>query len=433
MIGAMKSLDPTSERLSRGALAVPGPTLVTRQAKRSEVNQPLSVVGLFAGIGGIELGLHQAGHRTALMCEIDAAAQRVLHARFPGITVLDDVREVDRLPTADLLAGGFPCQDLSQAGRTRGITGRNSGLVTELFRLLETCSPRWLLLENVPFMLHLDRGRAMRLLTDSLGDLGYSWAYRVIDARAFGLPQRRRRVILLASRSEDPRSVLFEPDAGEPTETDADGFACGFFWTEGLRGLGWAVDAVPTLKGGSTIGIPSPPAIWLRGRGIETPDVRDAERLQGFPDDWTQPAQIDLRRKSEGVRWKLIGNAVSVPVSRWVGERLLHPARHGAADGPPLRAGESWPLAAWGYDGVAFRAELSAWPVHAPYQHLKDFLQYPTKPLSERATAGFLSRARSGSLRFPDGFLSAVSEHLERMRETGVKGDRTTEQQTLVR
>src|SRR5205823_9371065 len=117
------------------------------------------------------------------------------------------------------------------------------------FRLASKSDIRWLLLENVPFMLQLDRGRAMRFLTRSLEELGFQWAYRVIDTRAFGLPQRRKRVILLASRTEDPREALFAGDRGEPNEpTSFDDLACGFYWTEGTRGLGWAVDAIPTLK-----------------------------------------------------------------------------------------------------------------------------------------------------------------------------------------
>jgi len=269
-------------------------------------------------------------------------------------------------------------------------------------------------------------------LTDSLGRLGFVWAYRVVDARAFGLPQRRQRVILLASRSEDPRSALFTSDAGQPRELDPNGYACGFYWTEGSRGLGWAVDAVPTLKGGSTVGIPSPPAVWLRGGGIHTPDVRDAERLQGFPTDWTLPAQVDARRKSEGARWKLIGNAVSVPVSRWMGERLARPGIFDQGDGELLTHGHPWPLAAWGYEGSAFRVRLSAWPDRLPYHHLEEFLRFPTKPLSERATAGFLSRARSGYLRFPEGFLAAVTEHLDHMRNVGESGGWTQGQEALV-
>jgi len=133
-------------------------------------------------------------------------------------------------------------------------------------------------------MLQLDRGRAMRHLTDALEELGYRWAYRVVDARAFGLPQRRLRVVLLASRTEDPREVLFADDVAPdlPELDDAELYDCGFYWTEGVRGLGWVVDAVPTLKGGSAVGIVSPPAVRRRagydeGLGIVTP-ARSSER-----------------------------------------------------------------------------------------------------------------------------------------------------------
>ena len=175
----------------------------------SRAGDRLSVAGLFAGIGGIELGLHQAGHASALLCEIDPGARRVLETRFPDVPIARDVRELTTVGRVDLMAAGFPCQDLSQAGRTAGITGNNSSLVRHVFRLLDATRrrwPRWLLLENVSFMLHLDRGKAMRHLIDELEARGFTWAYRVVDTRAFGLPQRRHRVILLASRTEDPRT-----------------------------------------------------------------------------------------------------------------------------------------------------------------------------------------------------------------------------------
>jgi DNA (cytosine-5)-methyltransferase 1 len=275
----------------------------------------LTVVGLFAGIGGIELGLHRAGHSSVSLCEIEEAARAVLGAHFDGLPLSRDVRRLKNLPRCDLLVAGFPCQDLSQAGRTAGIRGENSGLVKSVFKLVARAKqpPTWLLLENVPFMLQLDRGEAMRYLTTTLEELGFSWAYRVVDTRAFGLPQRRQRVILLASRSEDPREVLFVGDEEEQDFSDATGRACGFYWTEGIRGLGWAVDAVPTLKGGSTIGIPSPPAIRMPDGSIVLPDLRDVERLQGFDPDWTKPAESVSRRK--GVRWKLVGNAVATTSS----------------------------------------------------------------------------------------------------------------------
>jgi DNA (cytosine-5)-methyltransferase 1 len=382
------------------------------------LHPPLRVVGLFAGIGGIEAGLHRAGHSSELLCEIEDAAAAVLGARFPSVPLTREVLTLDGLPECDLVAAGFPCQDLSQAGRTAGIGGRNSGLVKRVFELLEQAErqPRWLLLENVPFMLQLERGDAMRFLARKLGKLGYRWAYRVVDARAFGLPQRRQRVILLASQTADPREILFHGDRGEPETPDYRGRACGFYWTEGIRGLGWAVDGVPTLKGGSTIGIPSPPAIWMPDGRIVTPDIRDAERLQGFEADWTAPAG-ELGRRGERHRWKLVGNAVSVPVAEWVGRRLRNPRPYDESLHEKLPQKSPWPRAAWGDESGVYRVAVSAWPVRAQYQSLAGFLRFSAKPLSERAAAGFLHRTAESTLRFPAGLLEAVEAHLQQMRD----------------
>lgn len=380
------------------------------------INQTaVNVVGLFAGIGGIELGLSQAGHRTLLNCEIDPAATAVLKARFPGVPVHGDIRTLKKLPTdTELLAGGFPCQDLSQAGKTKGISGKNSGLVSEVFRLLRSRDVPHVLLENVSFMLALDRGHAMRFVTGELERLGYRWAYRVLDSRAFGLPQRRQRLFLIASKAYEPFELLMSENA-EHRETDEwRGRACGFYWTEGVRGLGWAVDALPTLKGGSTIGIPSSPAIWLPDGNIVTPDLRDAERMQGFSADWTQPAESVAKKNA---RWKLVGNAVSVPAAAWVGQKL--------ADGPSavdLRVAsfdqtKKWPTAAFGGPRQkALAVSVSMWPVAKARPSLTQFLQFAPKPLSYKATAGFISRLNSGSLHFPQEFLAALHRHADRMR-----------------
>lgn len=374
-----------------------------------------SMVGLFAGIGGLELGLSDHGWRTEMLCEIDPGAQAVLATRFADVPLHSDITRLRALPPGtDLVAAGFPCQDLSQAGRTAGIAGSRSSLVDEVFRLVRRRrGPRWLLIENVPFMLQLGQGAAMRHITDALADLGYTWAYRVVDARAFGLPQRRQRVLMLASRTEDPRAILFGEDAGPVADPDPADQPCGFYWTEGIRGLGWAVNAVPTLKGGSTIGIASPPAVRLPAGDIVTPGITDGERLQGFDPDWTLPALAAPGVRS-GHRWKLIGNAVSVRMASWVGYRLAHPLPHAGADELELSRGQRWPNAAWGRDRRAFRVSVSTWPVHERYENLDGFLD-ESRLLSARATAGFLRRARSGNLRFPAGFLDDIEDHLDRM------------------
>ena len=398
------------------------------------VSSRLSVAGLFAGIGGFEVGLEAAGHQTVLLCEIDEGARRVLSTGYPEVPLRPDVRTLRSLPEVDLVAAGFPCTDLSQAGLTAGIKGQQSGLVSHVFRLLSKKGrgPSWLLLENVPFMLQLDRGRAMHYLTDQLDEAGLFWAYRIIDARAFGLPQRRRRVLLLASRTEDPRAILFQGNVESQADPDDHhNFACGFYWTEGLRGLGWAVDAVPTLKGGSTIGIPSPPAIWMPTGAIVTPEIRDAERLQGFPAGWTSPAVMadeseakasNPGRRLQAQRWKLVGNAVSVPMAEWLGQALAHPVPYDETEDELLQSESPWPRAAWGWDGKSYKARVTEWPVHASYAHLEEFLEYPTHPLSQRAAIGFLNRARAARLRFRDGFLEDVAAHVESLGRVGGSG-----------
>lgn len=377
---------------------------------------PLTVVGLFAGIGGIELGLANAHHEARLLCEIEPAAITVLEERFANIGRQRDICEMKNFPRGtDLVAAGFPCQDLSQAGKTAGITGTRSGLIGEVFRLLEKRRVEWLLLENVSFMLQLGRGRALDVIMSELERLGYKWAYRVVNSRAFGVPQRRERIYIVAARRHDPRNILFVDDVPEPIDTRSfREVACGFYWTEGLRGLGWAVDSVPTLKGGSTIGIPSPPAIILPSGRIVKPDIRDAERMQGFAADWTYPAEAVTKKR--GARWKLVGNAVTVNAAEWIGKRLRNPGLYDATGDVEMVDGEPWPIAAWNIGTGRHRAYLSAWPTHVFSEPLETFLRYETQDLSAKATAGFLSRAEIAKLRFPAGFLSAVRAHLARMR-----------------
>ncbi|TPM34676.1 DNA (cytosine-5-)-methyltransferase [Mesorhizobium sp. B2-3-4] len=374
----------------------------------------MKVAGLFAGIGGLERGLAKAGHETKLLCEIWEPARAVLAARMPDVPCELDVCDLETLPQeVELLVGGFPCQDLSQAGLTAGIGGARSGLVGEVFRLIDKQRVPWVVLENVSFMLQLDKGSAMRILIDAFEERGYRWAYRVVNSLSF-LPQRRERVLFVATTSDvDPASVVLADEA-EPrlAPTDLDARAHGFYWTEGVRGLGWAPDAIPTLKNGSTVGIASPPAILLPSGEVITPDIRDAERFQGFPENWTLPAETVGRAS---LRWSLIGNAVSVPVAEWLGGRLAEPGSYYASRDADLPANGRWPRAAR-FDGDRRHAvSINAYPRWDVRPALTDFLRYRGKPLSARATRGFLSRTERAALRFADGFQDRLRYHLERM------------------
>jgi DNA (cytosine-5)-methyltransferase 1 len=376
----------------------------------------MRIAGLFAGIGGFELGMHRAGHTTALLCDVLPSAQAVLRARFPNVEYRDDITKLRSLPReVDVVCAGFPCQDLSQAGRTAGLDGERSGLIGEVFRLLSRRRVQTVVVENVPFMLQLNGGNAMRAIVDEFERRGYRWAYRVVDSYSFGLPQRRERVFLVASRELDPSAVLLADDVPIDRPASALGLrAHGFYWTEGLGGLGWAVDAVPTLKNGSTIGIPSPPAVLMPDGRIVKPGLRDAERLQGFDADWTQPAEAVARTSA---RWSLVGSAVSVPVAQWLGERLASPSRYDEGrDGPFSTAGKA-PRAAR-FDGKhRTSVAIGTDPLGQRPPPLTDFLTdvEGQQLLSAKATLGFLSRTRRAKLRFVPGFIAAVERHLQAM------------------
>jgi DNA (cytosine-5)-methyltransferase 1 len=144
---------------------------------------------------------------------------------------------------------------------------------------------------------------------------------------------------------------------------------------------------------------------------IVTPDIRDAERLQGFPADWTMPANAGSNRRN-GPRWRLVGNAVSVPIFRWVGQRLANPLEYDHSADSQLSA-KAWPVAAWNLGTGVHAAQVSRWPKRFKRPALAEFLRFPGRPLSLRAAKGFQSRAEASSLRFPKGFLDALARHID--------------------
>jgi DNA (cytosine-5)-methyltransferase 1 len=373
----------------------------------------VKVGGLFSGVGGFEYGFGSRDFQTVFLCEIDEACRRVLTHHFDGVRIFRDVLSFTRLPRLDILTAGFPCQDFSQAGRTAGMSGAQSGLFDEIIRLIETAQrrPTWVVLENVPFLLHLKCGEAMAHIVSRFDSLGYRWAYRIIDTIAFGRPQRRRRWFFVASTDGDPRDVLLSEDS-TPHADPVIPNAFGFYWTEGNRGLGLAPEAIPPLKVGSGFGIPASPAIWDRNRRrLVTPDIVDAERLQGFPVNWTAPAaEISSR-----MRWKLIGNAVSVPVVRWIARRILSPREYRRDADLPMPT-RGWPNAAWGERGVRVCANVSDRPIGLEVTPILQFLCREPNLLSIRAASGFLGRLKASSLRRPKGFVEDIEYHIERLK-----------------
>ena len=173
----------------------------------------MKAVSLFAGVGGFDLALERSGVQVVASVEIDKNARKILEKQFPNSTILEDVCDVtgDKLrelgfDSNGIIVGGFPCQDLSVAGKRAGLAGDRSGLFFEITRILEETKAKYFILENVPGLLSSNKGRDMGTVIGTLDDLGYSVAWRVLDAQYFGVPQRRRRVFIVGCLGDDWRT-----------------------------------------------------------------------------------------------------------------------------------------------------------------------------------------------------------------------------------
>ena len=183
----------------------------------------LTGVSLFAGVGGFDLAMERNGVEVVANVEIDKQCQRVLAKHFPKAKQFSDITDVkgsDLIaagfkPSRGIITGGFPCQDLSVAGKRPGLVGERSGLFWEIARLIEETKTEWFILENVPGLLTSNKGRDFGVVVGTMADLGYSLAWRVLDAQHFGVPQRRRRVFIVGRRTGDGLSaaeVLFKSE-----------------------------------------------------------------------------------------------------------------------------------------------------------------------------------------------------------------------------
>ena len=197
----------------------------------------------FSGVGGLDLGFERAGIHTVSVSEIDPYANAVLAERFPDAPNLGSITEVaaNDIPEADIWSGGFPCQDLSVAGKRAGFAGKRSSLAFTFLDLVEQRRPRWLVLENVPGLFSSNKGADFGRLLNEMEQLGYGVSWRTLDARYFGVAQRRRRVFLVASLESDRAAeVLLECKGCErhpsPRWTQRQGVAGGTPDGSGIAG-----------------------------------------------------------------------------------------------------------------------------------------------------------------------------------------------------
>lgn len=285
----------------------------------------------FAGIGGFDLGFEQAGISPAYHCEIDKFCNSVLSRHWGSLPKANDIRtlDVEELPEAEVWCGGFPCQDVSVArgwlGR-EGLKGRNSGLFYPFFDLVKLQLPQVVVLENVTGLLNSHNGKDFLIILQSLNDLGYAVAWRVMNTQYFGAPQSRPRVFVCAWL-ESPQSAchsLYEPCGSDFPEHQRQSFLIA----DTCRKTGAIVPRVAyclAATSGRHTGTD-----WSRSYVSYYDKVRrltptEYERLQGFPTGWTLPEKFFSGSEDDidTLRYKALGNAVSVPVVQWIGNRVV--------------------------------------------------------------------------------------------------------------
>lgn len=289
----------------------------------------LKVASFFSGIGGFDLAFQEEGCQIVFQCEIDKFCNKVLQKHWPDVKRISDIKDVniDDVPHADIWCGGFPCQDLSLAnqGKRKGLEGERSGLFTQFARLVRAAPPKWLVIENVPGLLNSGGGQDFKYVLETLDDIGYFVAWRVLDAKFFGTPQRRRRVFIVASYQTDRAArVLFE--YGIPDQMVREGEA-SFNSTTKLTGECIQETDLFSIQH-ATIGRKpeaGPQAKGYRNDGeTYTLDSRGSADVVCAPNDGFRVRNTTgISRELDSRRLKAIGNAVNVHVVRWIASRLV--------------------------------------------------------------------------------------------------------------
>jgi len=290
------------------------------------LKKSLSVFDIFSGIGGFSIGLEKAGMQTVAFCEKDSFCQKILKTHWPDVPVFSDISKVckDDLKTLgpiDIIAGGFPCQDISCAGKQVGINGSRSGLWKEFKRLINELKPRYAIIENVANL----RSKGLVTVLQDLWEIGYNAEWHCIPASAFGAPHRRDRIWIIAyptcigkiRLSIGKKERLSSPRDDCKNAANAD--------CQRLQRYG-RFEEISTICKQEQIGL------YYRTRGAlqwgaepkSIPRLKDerlnpdwVEWLMGFPSSWTEDGS---RRQ----RLMALGNAVVPLIPEFLGAAIMN-------------------------------------------------------------------------------------------------------------
>jgi DNA (cytosine-5)-methyltransferase 1 len=282
--------------------------------------------------------------------EIDKYASAVLKYHWPNTKNYGDITNINwsEVPDFDLLTGGSPCQDLSIAGKRRGLEGERSGLFYEYMRAVREKKPKYFIWENVKGALSSNQGFDFATVINEMAEAGYSLWWQVLNAKDFGVPQNRERIFIIGFRDGSPREVFFEAgDNGETLKQIIGGSQGNRVYEEsGVSvnlssnggGQGHKTGLYAITRGRST-------EPWKAGtvapsrrlsdkddiKVVDTPRIRrltptECERLMGLPDGWTSKGIIDDKEVeiSDSQRYKLCGNGVVVNVVEEIIKQLIN-------------------------------------------------------------------------------------------------------------
>jgi DNA (cytosine-5)-methyltransferase 1 len=364
----------------------------------------MKYLSCFSGIGGLE-----ASHSPLLFCEQEATAAHVLRTKHPDVEIWPDICTLHP-PQVDMVAGGWPCQDLSIAGKQEGLAGLRSQLLRELLRVAVEARAHIVVAENVTNLLKMRDGIEFAATLAEFNKNGFHHvAWRILNAREFGLPQNRSRLIIIASKELNSVYSLFRDVASTRPIIDRAGtdVAAGFYWTAGTHSINYTRGYVPTIKIGSSLGIASPPAIHY-GDIVRTLSPDESLRLQGF-----DLVVADFPNRTAA--YKAAGNAVARDIGRWVldGVSLENKFEHiklRMTQGllfPQDLVKERFPTAGLYSKGIVTPVDVTP---GLRASNLSDFLDLEcSERLSARAATGLLKRLNKSQIACPNNLRVALT------------------------